>query len=139
MIIKKFINSLLKGGLLLILPFLITLSSCRKVVYYPSTSLIISRSVDVQLKDSALIYGRVCYAPDKKNVIPDVNVWIEEVNIKTLSNDSGYFSLKVLPGKYTIQSYMDDPSEEFAVMLNDLIIHGNEKVEVRFLRGSRSE
>lgn len=114
-------------------------SSCRKVAYYPSNSLIINRSMDVQLKDSALIYGLVCYAPDKKNVIPDASVWVEEMNIKTLSNDSGQFSLKVLPGKHTIRCFIDDPKEEFSVLLKDLILHSNEKVEVRLLVGSRSE
>lgn len=128
--------------LALILLFIIhgaILTACREVVYYPSNSLIISRSIDVQLKDSALIYGLVCYAPDSKNVIPDATVWVEEMNIKTLSNDSGQFSLKLLPGKHTIRCFMEDPSEEFSVLLKDQIIHSNEKVEVRFLVGSRSE
>lgn len=130
---------LLKAGYLIIFSFLITVSSCLPFHYYPSKSMVISRSFDIQLKDSAMIYGKVYYSPDRSYAIPNATVWIEEVNVKTLSNDSGYFSLKVLPGKYTIKCYMDDPEEEFTVVRKDLTISTNEKVEVRLLMGSRSE
>lgn len=128
--------------LVLILLFVMNvtiLGSCRRVIYYPSKSMVISRSIDAQLKDSAMIYGKVFYAPFRHSVVPNATVWIEEANVKTLSNDTGYFSLKVLPGKYTVKCYMDDPEEEFTVVRKDLTISANEKVEVRLLRGSRSE
>ena len=137
--LKTRVNILLRSVLLIALSFLISVSACRKVNYYPSKSMIISRSFDAQLKDSAMIYGMVYYAPDRSYAISNATVWIEEVNVKTLSNDSGYFSLKVIPGKYTVKCYMDDPGEEFTVVRKDLSISANEKVEVRLLMGSRSE
>ena len=132
-------KNLLKVRLLVIFSLLITISACRHVYYDPSKSLIVSRSFDVQLKDSAMIYGNVYYVGNQKTPIPQAHIWIENSSIKTLSDLAGYFSLKVLPGKYTIKCFRDDPNEEFTVVLKDLSILPNEKVEVNLLRGTRAE
>lgn len=137
--LKTLVYILSRSVFLVALSFLISIIACRKVHYYPSRSMVISRSLDAQLKDSAMIYGKVSEAPFRDYAIPNATVWIEEVNVKTLSNDSGYFSLKVLPGKYTVKCYRNDPGEEFTVVRKDLAVSTNEKVEVRLLMGSRSE
>jgi len=117
----------------------ITLSSCRQVAYIDGKAIIGGRTFDSTLKDSAMIYGLVCYAPDEKAVIPNANIWIEELNIKTLSNDTGFFRMKIPSGKYTIKCYRDDPNEEFVNILKDLTISPDEKVEIKFFRGSMAE
>lgn len=129
----------LKEIFLIAFILLITISACRHVVLIESKTIIVSRTYDSTLNDSAMIYGLVYYAPDKKYVIPKANIWIEDINVKTISNDSGFYSLKIPPGKYTIRSFMENQNEEFVTVLKDLSISSNEKVEVNFLRGSRSE
>lgn len=129
----------LKVAFLLLFILSITLITCRQVAYIDGKVTIVGRTFDSELKDSAMIYGLVCYAPDEKTVIPNANIWIDELNIKTLSNNSGFFSIKIKPGKYTIKCYRDNPNEEFANILKDFIISSNEKVEIKFFRGSMAE
>lgn len=128
-----------KVGFLLI-PFLLILTnSCRHTYYVQSDAVIVSRGTDVLLEDSALIYGMVYDAGDERLVIPNANIWIELINVQTSSNDTGFFSLKLPAGKYTIKCYQNYSNEEFVAILKDLSVSPNEKVEIKFLRGSRSE
>ncbi|HEY4787176.1 MAG TPA: hypothetical protein VIH57_14055 [Bacteroidales bacterium] len=66
-------------------------------------AIIINRSTDLTLKDSALIYGTVCSAMDEKTPGFNAKVWVEGTNILTTVDLSGSFSIKLAPGIYTIK------------------------------------
>lgn len=132
-------KNLLKVRFLVILVLLIIISSCRQIAYTESKAIIVSRAFDVALKDSAVIYGMVYDALDERLALSNLNIWIEEINVKTLTNDTGFFSMKVPSGRYTIKCFTDYSNEEFVAILKDLSILPNEKVEIKFLRGKRSE
>lgn len=131
-------KTLFKVGFLVILIHL-NLSSCRHVAYIESKAIIVSRTIDIALKDSAMIYGMVYYAADEKTPVPNANVWIETSNLKTTSDNAGFFSLKIAPGTYTIKCLGEYSSQEFTMVIKDLLLSPNEKVEIRFLHGERAE
>ncbi len=129
----------LKISLLILFIFLISLISCRRVNYTKSDAIIVNRTFDSSLGDSALIYGMVYYAADEKTPYENANIWIANSNIKTTSDNTGFFSLKIIPGLYTIKCLGQYSSQEFTMVIKDLSISSNEKIEIRFLHGDRSE
>lgn len=132
-------KNLLKVRLLVIFILLITINSCRHVAYSVSKAIIVSRAFDIALKDSAMIYGMVYYAADEKKPMQNANIWIESANLKTTSNNAGFFSLKIIPGIYTIKCLGENANEEFTMVIKDLSLSPTEKVEIKFLHGERAE
>lgn len=109
--------------------------SCLKVHIYEGKATITGRSTDLILKDSALIRGMVYSAMDKKTPEVDANVWMEGTNLKTTTNNTGYFNLKLLPGAYTIKCLGKYSSQNMMEELKNVIILPNEVIEIEFLQG----
>ncbi len=112
--------------------------SCREVRIIDSSAEILSRT-DTALNDSALIYGVVYLAKTTNMPVSDANIWIEETDTNTISNIQGRFSLKVLPGTYTINCLRDSDEERFTATLRNISLLSNEKVEVQFFHGYIAE
>ncbi|GAB6278022.1 MAG: hypothetical protein STSR0006_00170 [Lentimicrobium sp.] len=123
-----------KTGILIII-LLSMVISCRKVHTYPSIAIIVNRLIDTTLNDSALIFGYVYSAEDEKTPELNANIWIEDTNIKTNSDSSGFFSLKLLSGTYTIKCLGKYSNEDMIIELKNLSILPNERIEVKFLQG----
>ena len=132
-------KNLLRVRFLIIFSLLITISACRHVAYVGSKATIVNRTFDAALKDSAMIYGTVYYAADEKKPMQNANIWIETTNLKTTSNNVGFFSLKIIPGIYTIKCLGENAPQEFTMVINALSLSPNEKVEIKFLHGERAE
>jgi hypothetical protein len=128
-----------KIGFLVVVLLLIVVNSCRQIHYYESDAFIISRTIDLSLEDSVLIYGMVYYAADENLIFPFANIWLEENNLKTVSDYTGFFSLKITAGTYTIKCLQENENEEFTAIIEDILVLPNEKIEIKFLHGSRDE
>lgn len=113
--------------------------SCRREIIVDSSSVIISRNIDETLNDSSLIYGFVYGAETLNSPFPNANIWIEGSDLKTTSDIYGNFSLPVLPGTYTIKCLGNQEEERFTAIVNNITLLPNEKIEIRFYHGSRSE
>jgi hypothetical protein len=118
---------------------LILIWSCRRVVIVDSSAEIISRSIDVTLNDSALIYGFVYDAGDKDLPLSGVDIWIEGSDFKTISDNQGKFNIKVSPGIYTIKCLYPRSDERFTAVIKNVTLLPNEKIEIRFYHGNMSE
>lgn len=109
--------------------------SCRKVHTYHSKAIIVKRSVDMTLNDSALIYGMVYSAEDEKTPELYANIWVEDTDLKTNSDSTGFFSIKLLPKNYTIKCLGKFSNKDMTIELKNISILPNEKIEVKFLQG----
>ena len=109
--------------------------SCNKVRTYPSKAIIISSSVDLTLKDSALIYGNVFSAEDEKTPVAFANIWIEGTSLKTSSDNEGIFKIKVNHGTYSIRCLGKDSNKDMTVELNNIELSPNEKLKINFYQG----
>ena len=109
--------------------------SCRKVYTYHSKAIIVKRSIDSTLNDSAFIYGMVYSAEDEKTPEINANVWIEGNNIQTNSDSTGFFSIELLSGIYTIKCPGKFSNEDLIIELKNISILPNEKIEIKFLQG----
>ena len=105
---------------------------CRKVHTYEGKATIISRTTDLTLKDSALIYGTVCSAADESLPERFAMVWIAGTNIKTGVDSLGTFNIKLIPGTYTIKCSLWG-EEKDVEQLDSLSILSNEKIQIKFL------
>jgi hypothetical protein len=123
-------------GLIAVVLLMILINSCRQIQYYESKAIIMSRTIDVSLADSVLIYGMVYDAVELSLIIPDAKIWIEENNIETTSDYTGFFSLKTTAGTYTIKCLQNHKDEEFTAILEDIVLLPNEKIEIKFLLGT---
>lgn len=125
----------LSTGYLALIVLLILTNSCHHIVIVNSKAIIASRSIDIALNDSALIYGTVFFGESETVPMTSANVWIEGSNIKTISDNMGLFSLKILPGIYTVKCLGEYSSEEFVAVIKDIEVLPNEKVEIKFFHG----
>src|SRR3989304_6940734 len=96
--------------------------SCRIVHTYPSKAIIVNRSIDTTLRDSSLIFGYVYSAGDEKTPEINANIWIEGTKIKTNSDKSGFFSMKLLSGTYTIKCLGEFRNEDEIIELKNLSV-----------------
>ena len=124
--------------LLAVFLILVLLSSCLDPYYLDSKSNIVKRSTDTALNDSALIYGTVVVI-NSDMPYPNADVWIEGTEIKTTSDIYGKFSLKILPGTYSIKCLHPLKEERFMMTLKDISVSPNEKVEILFSHGIQVE
>lgn len=126
-------------ALLAIFFFSILDTSCLDVYYIDSEAKIVGRYTDTALNDSALIYGTVVLNETDNMPYPNTDIWIDETGIKTTSDVFGKFNLKVLPGTYTVKCLAPYSEERFMMTLNDISLLPNEKIEIQFFHGSKSE
>lgn len=115
------------------------LSACNEVHYIDSEAKIIGRYTDTALNDSSLIYGTVFDGSGTSLPFPDVDIWIEGTDIKTTSDIQGKFSLRVLAGTYTVKCLAPYNEDRFLMTLKDISLSPNEKIEIHFFHGSKSE
>ena len=109
--------------------FAIFFSSCSnspKIIYKGQAS-IIGQSFDTSLLDSAMIYGHVLLAYPNRAPSHNTTILVVETGTTTFSDSTGFFSIKLLPGTYSVMCSEDTPK------LNLMTIHPNEKVEVEFI------
>lgn len=125
--------------LLAIFFFSILDTSCLSIHYIESEAKIVGRSIDTALNDSALIYGTVFDGREISFPFPDANIWIEGTGIETTSDIQGKFSLRVLPGTYTIKCLHPYSDVRFTMVLENISLISNEKIELQFFHGSKSE
>ena len=125
----------LSTGYLALIVLLILTNSCRHLVIVNSKAVVVSRSIDIALNDSALIYGTVFFGESETVPMKRANIWIEGSNIKTISDNMGLFSLKILPDIYTVKCLGEYSNEEFVAIIKDLDLLPNEKVEIKFFHG----
>ena len=120
--------------------FLLTSITCRQVYIYESSHKIISRATDSSLNDSVLIFGHVYSAVD--NTTPELNARVQEDKLQyetSTDNTTGYYTLKMPSGTYTIRCFALFQSEDFTEIVKDIVLLPNEKIEIDFFLGEKVE
>jgi len=118
---------------LIIFFLIIIFVSCLDVRIYPGKALIVNRSFDISLQDSAMICGYVLDAAEKTPLWNSSKILVENTEISTFCDSTGYFFIKLLPGTYTIICF-DPLVTDDTLKLKSLKILSNEKVEIKFLK-----
>ena len=77
--------------------------SCYQQDFVEGRVELVSRQ-SVQLNDSSLFVGQVNLIGWPGLYFIPVEVWIEDTDFKTISDSLGQYSLKTLPGTYTIKA-----------------------------------
>ncbi|MCL2412810.1 MAG: hypothetical protein FWC98_01580 [Bacteroidales bacterium] len=114
----------------------LTFISCSPIVNTPGRIEIVSRTIDHSLQDSAVIHGYLLSVLDERPFFfHRAEISIVETGFTTQDSDSGYFSIKILPGTYTIK-VLDDRylRIENAQYLRVSDVLPNEKIKVIFFR-----
>jgi len=102
--------------------------SCAGIHIYPGEALIVSRSFNNSLQDSAMICGYVFDALEENPLWNWTISVVGNTEMTTNTDSNGYFLIKLLPGTYNIICSEDTPK------LYNIKILPNEKIEVRFLK-----
>lgn len=134
----------MKSRFLTLLLFLLSFcaflfAACNEVHYIDSEAKIIGRYTDAALNDSSLIYGIVIMKGTINMPYSNAEIWIEETDDNTASDIQGKFSLRVLPGTYTVKCLAPYNEDRFLMTLKDISLSPNEKIEIHFFHGSKSE
>jgi hypothetical protein len=136
-------TKLIKIGITLVSTIIICglmlFTSCHTEERYLGSVEIIERSVDNSLQDSVIIYGYVLVRDmHGKNRPPYLyerpTIKILETETTTQSNDSGYFSIKMLHGTYTIECFFPSTPWNGNPKLENIKISPNEKIKVKFIK-----
>lgn len=114
---------------------IIIIPACRIVHVYEGKSIIISRTIDTSLNDSALIFGYVYSAIDEISPEPFAEIWIDGKDTKTTADKSGYFYLKIPAGLCTIKCKGKYSNDDEIEEIKDLTVIKNEKIELKFFIG----
>ena len=119
-----------------------TFNSCRKIHLTEGRADLISVD-DFPLGDSALFvgYAKPINWPDS---IPyygyQSEIWLEPSNQATLTDSLGFYSLKILPGRFTIKCQNKYNSNPVLIeQLTDFDIRSNQKVRIDFFLGHIDE
>jgi hypothetical protein len=125
--------------LTLVVIFCLMAIACRDVIQYDGSTKVISRKVDPTLADSVLVFGKVVSAYD--TLIPEAfsRVWTDEQPKDALTNDHGFYQLKLPSGTYTIHSSKSGKLNEFSQKIRNITLAPNEKLEINFYLGGRIE
>lgn len=107
-------------------------TSCRCVQIFPERIEIVERSFDYSFQDSAMIYGYVLDAfMGEPHWKPQV-ILITETETTTLTDSTGYYFMKLLPGTYTIEVFCSFVTAGDTLRLENLNLLPNEKVKINF-------
>jgi len=119
--------------------FLLAFITCRQVHIFESSHKIISRVNDSSLNDSVLIFGHVYSAVD--NTTPELyaRVWVEKLQYETSTDTTGFYTLKMPSGTYTLKCFALYHSEDFTEIIKDIVLLPNEKIEINFFIGEKIE
>jgi hypothetical protein len=123
--------------LLLIVLLLIALCfSCLDREFVDGRAELISVS-DTLLNDSSVFVGHA-HLIDWNGSYPSdyFNIWIENTSYRTTADTNGFYSLKTLPGKYTIKCKGgSEGSDRLVEEIKNIEIAKNKKVRIDFYIG----
>ena len=129
----------MKNTILIFTLFLLIISSCRQIHFVDGESLILNRSIDTSLNDSAIIFGTVynnrcdfCFETQAK-------IWINGTDLNTMTDSKGYFSLKIPAVLSTIKCTRINDRYKVTEELKDILILKNEKIELKIVLGHYDE
>jgi len=114
---------------------LMLFTSCHSEERIPGRVEVVERSFDSSLQDSVMIHGYVLSVSEEKPLwMMSSTIVVVELAVATQSDSvSGYFSMKLLPGIYTIVCLF--PTANPDLTLNRQEFLPNERVKIRFLMG----
>ena len=97
---------------------------------------------DTALNDSSLIFRHVHYVDwsDKEFYSKDeFEIWIENSGLKTTTDTTGYYSLKIKPGTYRIKCQSSSNEWDKLVEKVEVELQKNKKIEIDFYIGTTIE
>ena len=105
-------------------------------MFFPGRIEIVSRTFDYSLQDSAIIHGRLLEVLSEEPIpYSRATILVVEMGVTTQDCNSGYFSIKIPPGTYTLRvsddRYLRKENAQYLKIANIL---PNEKVKVIFYR-----
>ncbi len=123
---------------LIFFTILVLTSSCLKRQFIEGRVEIVS-SKDTTLNDSSLIFGRL-YHVDWSGIEyyyeNEFEIWIENLDLKTTNDTTGQYSIKTIPGTYTIKCQSRGNTwERLIEEVKDIDLSKNTKTEINFYIG----
>ncbi|TAL75876.1 MAG: hypothetical protein EPN88_03195 [Bacteroidetes bacterium] len=125
----------MKNILLLLALFLIIIYSCRQIHFVDGESIILNRSIDTSLNDSAMIFGTVYYNDCDQCFAFQAKIWINGTELNTMTGTKGYFKLIIPSGLSTIKCTRINDQYKIIEEIKDLLILKNEKIELKIILG----
>jgi hypothetical protein len=129
----------MKNTILIFTLCFLIISSCRQIHFVDGESLILNRSIDTSLNDSAIIFGTIynnrcdfCFETQAK-------IWINGTDLNTMTDSKGYFSLKIPSILSTIKCTRINDQYKITEELKDILILKNEKIELKIILGHYDE
>lgn len=112
-------------------------TSCLNREFIDGRAELIS-TMDASLNDSSLIFGRVYRVDWEDNYTyleGEFDIWLENSDLRTSNNADGFYSIKTLPGTYTIKC--QSKSNEFERLTETIEIEmvKNMKTQIDFYIG----
>jgi hypothetical protein len=97
---------------------------------------------DTALKDSSLLYGHIYYVNWSGKQLyyeKEFEIWIENSDLKTTNDTTGFYSLKTKPGTFTIKCQSSGNTWEQLIEKTDVELSKNKKIEIDFYIGTTIE
>jgi hypothetical protein len=117
-------------------------SSCLNRQFIDGNVEIVSSS-DTTLNDSSLVFGHVYHVDwyDKEYYHEnELTIWIENSDLETTNDTTGYYSLKIAPGTYTIKCQSTyNEWERLIEEVKNIDLVKNTKTEINFHIGTTIE
>jgi len=124
-------------NILTLLVVLVILNSCLKRQFVEGRAEIVS-TADSALHDSSLIYGNL-YRVDwsgKYYYENEFEIWLENSDFKTTNDTTGYYSLIIEPGIYTIKCQSTGIDwERLIEEVDNIEFIKNQKTKINFYIG----
>ncbi|WP_163718396.1 hypothetical protein [Mangrovibacterium lignilyticum] len=128
--------------LLIFSTVLVIISSCLNRQFIDGRAEIGS-SLDTTLHDSSFVFGHIYHVDWSVNeyyLENQFEVWVENSDLKTTNDTSGYYSLKMTPGTYTIKCQSTyNEWERLIEEVKSLELLKNTKTEINFYIGNTVE
>jgi len=119
--------------LLVIVTFLANVS-CLNRQFIEGRAELVSTS-DTMLNDSSIFVGHITHI-DMANLYIPTEIWIENTNYKTTVDSTGYYTLKTLPGTYTIKCQSKwNTWNQLIEEKKNIEITKNKKIKIDFYLG----
>ena len=96
-------------------------------------------SSDTVLNDSSLIFGHLYHVDwygDEYYLENEFEIWIENSELKTTNDTTGFYSIKLIPGTYTIKCQSSGNTwERLIAEAKNITISKNTQTEIDFYIG----
>jgi hypothetical protein len=123
---------------LLALIILLVLSSCLNRQFVEGRAELVTSS-DSTLNDSSLVYGyvyRLDWVGTYHYTENEFKIWLEDSDLSATNDTLGYYSLKTVPGTYTMKCQgMNNQWQELIVELKNINLLKNHKTQIDFYIG----